>query len=331
MSFYGNVFYEFKNLFQKFKFINSGLNNNAVDLNVLNSTVNGTTATENWDTLHIESGNQWIGLQSLPESGTHKGVIIFHREPGQETYTTKTFEVTENAGTKLAPEQSFKTLSIDIDNAGHIANIGNEIYTLPSPEEIVQSGLTTYHGGGTFQTCLKAQGESEGTEDVTLAPGQTLEVLSMNVTDKGLLSGFTKRNYILPMTDTEKDYADVIERLGVAENKLNEMIEDTPKTYAAIADVGTVDDLYDENSTVSETFAALTHGIGNLESSSRNVNPEGKIVMPVADQISYVATVANKAEATALSYGLSIKYLEGQVEDLKKEIESLKAQLNPTE
>jgi hypothetical protein len=62
MSFYGNVFYEFKNLFQKFKFINSGLNNNAVDLNVLNSTVNGTTATENWDTLHIESGNQWIGL-----------------------------------------------------------------------------------------------------------------------------------------------------------------------------------------------------------------------------------------------------------------------------
>jgi prefoldin subunit 5 len=156
-------------------------------------------------------------------------------------------------------------------------------------------------------------------------------VLSLNVTDKGLLSGFTKRNYILPMTDTEKDYADVIERLGVAENKLNEMIEDTPKTYAAIADVGTVDDLYNENSTVSEKFAALTHGIGNLELSSRNVNPEGETVMPVADQISYVATVANKAEATALSYGLSIKYLEGQVEDLKKEIESLKAQLNPTE
>jgi hypothetical protein len=45
MSFYGNVFYEFKNLFQKFKFLNSGLDESNIDIDTLNSTVNGTVAT----------------------------------------------------------------------------------------------------------------------------------------------------------------------------------------------------------------------------------------------------------------------------------------------
>lgn len=331
MSFYGNVFYEFKNLFQKFKFLNTGLIEDNVNIPTTNSTVNGTTATQNWDTLHIESGNRWIGLSSMDEGGNHKGVTIFHRPPGGTSTTYSSFIPGDQNGMQLSPEQGFSTLAFALDNAGHVSNVETVSYQLPAAVDIVNKGLTTYHGGGAFKACIKAEGEEESAEDVTLTPGQKLEILQLNVTDKGIVSGFTTRNYILPMSDTEKDYAEVIDRLGNVELTVNDMVDNIPKTYATIANVGVVEDLYNPNSEEENKFITLTSSIGNLEKSTAQLDSSAANTLSVAEQITKVASIANQAEATAVSYGLSIKYLESEIENLKNEVASLKAQLNQTE
>lgn len=331
MSFYGNVFYEFKNLFQKFKFINTGLNDERVGLDTINSTVNGTTATQNWDTLHIESGNRWIGLQSMDENSLHKGVTIFHRAPGIEGETHNSFTPVEKEGTVLNAEQSFDTMSIKVDNSGHVSAVDYATYKLPSAKGIVESGLDTQFSGGTHRSCFSADGEEEGVEDVILEPGQTIKALSLNVTEKGIISGFTSRNYKLPMSDTEKDYAEVTGRLDDVEKTASDLVENVPKTYATIETVGSISDLYQPNNEDENKFKSIAQSIGNLERSTEALDPELVGVLPVADQIRLVASIANSAEATALSYGLSIKYLESEIVRLQNEIDALKAQLNPTE
>lgn len=331
MSFYGNVFYEFKNLFQKFKFINTGLNNERVGLDTINSTANGTTATENWDTLHIESGNRWIGLQSMNEDGSHKGVTIFHRAPGVEGEVHSSFRPVESEGTVLNADQSFDTMSIKVDNSGHVSTVDYVTYKLPSAKGIVESGLDTQFSGGTHKSCFSANGEEDGVEDVILEPGQIIKALSLDVTEKGIISGFTSRNYKLPMSDTEKDYTEVTGRLDEVEKTVSDLVENVPKTYATIENVGSISDLYQPDNEDENKFKSIAQSIGNLERSTEVLDPELIGVLPVADQIQLIASIAKGAEATALSYGLSIKYLESEIDRLQKEIDALKAQLNPTE
>jgi hypothetical protein len=61
MSFYGNVFYEFAQLFRHFMFKNSGYNNNTIVTTKPKDTE--AIAQERWDILTMDTGNRWIILQ----------------------------------------------------------------------------------------------------------------------------------------------------------------------------------------------------------------------------------------------------------------------------
>ena len=321
MSFYGNVFYEFKNLFQKFKFINTGLDNSAVDINTLNSTVNGTTATENWDTLHIESGNRWIGLQSMPESGTHKGVNIFHRAPGGDITATPTFALTNTTGTQLAADQGFETISLDIDSAGHVAGVNKITYQLPDSDAIVDNGLTSYYDdGGVSVDCAKVDGD----DVVELVPGQEIDFATLQLNKKGLVSGFSHKTYKLPMSDAEKDYSELQERVGLAEETLGTLVTTLPETYATIAGTGTTNDFYSNPEMVEDKFVSITQGIGNLESSSSVITGE-TTALPISDQLITLYEIIAQKTAEVSTFATAIEGLQARVKLLEKQVEELSA------
>lgn len=321
MSFYGNVFYEFKNLFQKFKFINTGLDNSTVDINTLNSTVNGTTATENWDTLHIESGNRWIGLQSMPESGTHKGVNIFHRAPGGDITATPTFSLTNTTGIQLAADQAFETISLDIDSAGHVARVNKITYQLPDSDAIVNNGLTSYYDdGGVSVDCAKTDGD----DVVELVPGQEIDFATLQLNKKGLVSGFSHKTYKLPMSDTEKDYSELQERVGLAEETLGTLVTTLPETYATIAGTGTTNDFYSNPEMVEDKFVSITQGIGNLESSSLVITGE-HAALPISDQLITLYEIIAQKTAEVSTFATAIEGLQARVKLLEKQVEELSA------
>jgi hypothetical protein len=61
MSFYGNVFYEFAQLFRNFVFKNNGFNKTTL---VTNKPADAeAVAQERWDILTMDTGNRWIVLQ----------------------------------------------------------------------------------------------------------------------------------------------------------------------------------------------------------------------------------------------------------------------------
>lgn len=322
MSFYGNVFYEFKNLFQKFKFINTGLDNSAVDINTLNSTVNGTTATENWDTLHIESGNRWIGLQSMPESGTHKGVNIFHRAPGGDVTATPTFALTNNTGTQLAADQAFETISLDIDSAGHVAKVNKITYQLPDSEAIVNNGLTSYYDdGGVSVNCAKVDGD----DVVELVPGQEIDFATLQLNKKGLVSGFSHKTYKLPMSDAEKDYSELQERVGIAEETLENLVTTIPETYATIESTGSVDNFYIDPEGVENKFDSIAQGIGNLEQSSTLITGAESNTVSVSEQLTKLYEIIMQKTAEVSTFATAIEGLQARVKLLEKQVEELSA------
>jgi hypothetical protein len=132
MSFYGTVFYEFERLFFKFKFKNALDNEDTTDLRSIDS-VDGITATERWDTFHIDTGNRWIKLASMDEGGERKGVTLFHAEAGpakQEQSAMELIELEkeETPDVRLGIHQAFKVPSIVYDNAGHIVSTNTTTY-----------------------------------------------------------------------------------------------------------------------------------------------------------------------------------------------------------
>lgn len=322
MSFYGNVFYEFKNLFQKFKFINTGLDNSTVDINTLNSTVNGTTATENWDTLHIESGNRWIGLQSMSESGTHKGVNIFHRAPGGDITATPTFSLTNTTGIQLAADQAFETISLDIDSAGHVAEVNKITYQLPDSDAIVDNGLTSYYDdGGVSVDCAKVDSD----DVVELVPGQEIDFATLQLNKKGLVSGFSHKTYKLPMSDAEKDYSELQERVGIAEETLENLVTTIPETYATIESTGSVDNFYTNSESVENKFDSIAQGIGNLEQSSTLIVGEESNTVSVSEQLTKLYEIIMQKTAEVSTFATAIEGLQARVKLLEKQVEELSA------
>lgn len=324
MSFYGNVFYEFKNLFQKFKFLNTGAESATVDPALINSSVHGTTATQNWDTLHIESGNHWIGLSSLPEDGNHKGVQLFHTAPmTNPAELHSSFVPTETAGTVLKADQAFETIALKVDAAGHIADVETKIYQLPNSHDMVQAGLEQYHYDVLSRSCIKAKDEPDGGAMVELSPGQELEALSLNFTDKGLLTGFTTRTYKLPMSDAEKDYSEMQERMTQAEETLTELVEEIPNTYTTIAATGVVDDFYTNPEEQAEKFESITKAIGNLETSSQLMFPEETHVENLSAQIAKLYDIITQKTAEVSTFATAIEGLQARVKLLEKQVEEL--------
>lgn len=327
MSFYGSVFYEFERLFFKFKFKNVADDVDTVDLRDIDST-DGVTATERWDTFHIDSGNRWIKLATMPEGGERKGVTLFHAEAGPSKHEQSAMELCEleegqTPDVRLGIHQAFKVPVIEYDNAGHIVSTDTTTYQLPDPNEVVLDGMEKR-----FDEDVSPQGfehEYEGfPEDdesyVVLEPGQPVVVNKFLISDKGIVTGVEPVFYKMPASDAEQDFAELSERMDAVE----ETLEEIPETYATIEATGTIADLYyDEMETAinpDQRFASLALAIGNIEESGRQITGNIRDIPSVASQLQSTHQLTT---ALSLTTSTAIGELTKKVEDLIKRVEAL--------
>lgn len=235
MSFYGNVFYEFEQVFFKFKFQNSS--EEKVDL-LKDSSKEGTTATERWDILNFKSGNHWIGLQTLEEGSTEKGVTLFHAAPGIETQDLKTLD-TEEEGTQLSAGQKIEVPTIKVDKAGHISSSEPVVYTLPQAADVVNEGMDDYEG----EREILALEKSDAIEpDVELTPGDIVKISKLTLNGKGVVKAEDSMLVKLPMDKTDANFDLVNDRLDQAEQDIDEL-----QAYNTTNDFASVKDKSDNN------------------------------------------------------------------------------------
>ena len=136
-SFYGNVFYEFGQLFHRFCFKNKGKNSEDVPKDNIADQFEK-TAQERWDILEFSTGNKWIGLKENKD-----GVEIFHNKPGQEKTNTSGFSPvnqSDEAFTPLTSGGKFSTYDLKFDTTGHLASAIKKNYILPSGQINIGTG-----------------------------------------------------------------------------------------------------------------------------------------------------------------------------------------------
>lgn len=319
MSFYGNVFYEFERLFFKFKFLNS--DNDNVEIEPADS-VNGTEATERWDTLHIDAGNRWIKMASMDEGSTRKGVTIFHAAAGGDTTYEKDIispimlEEGENSDIQLDNNQAFEVPTVVYDNAGHIVSMDTKIYQLPD------NSLTEYFEDGAEANGFQVDSSTDmSDEDYTiLAPGEKVVVDCLKLTSNGIVESIDKKYFKMPASDAEKDFTDLKDRMEIVE----ETLEEIPETYASLQLTGSIDDLYNESGVIADDnkFTSLTAAMGDLETSKNTVTGSQMLAqsMPIADQIIKVYELASGVNQ---ALGNRISTMDARIEELEKKIKEL--------
>lgn len=200
MSFYGNVFYEFAELFRHFKFMNSGYQK--TEFPATKPDDEEAKAQERWDILNMDSGNRWIILK-----GNEDGVEFYHAQPGSanKDYATdliQNFSVEGTGGTgatTLACGSTFSTPQLQFDKAGHFttASASSKNYKLPTAASIYNDGAPNYTG---VKTADGIKINSTATSGTQLKEGDYLTSSTINVSDKGTVSGITNSTYILPVT-----------------------------------------------------------------------------------------------------------------------------------
>ena len=133
MSFYGQVLYEFSRLFSKINIENSD-NESAAETNLDGQ--DSLTPTEEWDQLNLVGGNRWIQLNS---NKNNKTITISHTAPNADAEGSSISIITpldkanepETGIIPLEQGQCLKVSNYIYDNAGHIANMNHEYFSLP--------------------------------------------------------------------------------------------------------------------------------------------------------------------------------------------------------
>lgn len=271
MSFYGSVFYEFERLFFKFKFKNAADTADSVtDLEAIDS-LDGITATERWDTFHIDSGNRWIKLATMPEGGERKGVTLFHAEAGPAKHSFSTMGLQElaeeeEADIVLTSRQAFTVPTIVYDNAGHIVSAEPTLYQLPNPPEIIMDGMENHFEEPISPKSIENELEQPDDADVqVLTPGQVVATSQFDVSEKGVITNVRNIWYKMPQSETEENIEELTQRVDQAEEDI--------KARSLIEEVGDTDDFYAADSTIAldKRLGSITDHIGVIEDGSRTI------------------------------------------------------------
>lgn len=219
MSFYGTVFYEFEQVFFKFQFHNN--NNDNVNIIPQDST-NGTIASVRWDTFNLDSGNRWIGMKTMDEDGSAKGVSVFHAAagPAKQQIETLTIPNDGSSGTELQSSQNIEVPIINYDNAGHIVNSTPVRYTLPAASKVVEEGMTNHFTDNFNITSIQATDNSID-EYVELNPGDIISVSKLGITNKGVINDAQQVFFKLPASDAEKDYQTIQNEISIIKTDID--------------------------------------------------------------------------------------------------------------
>lgn len=361
MSFYGNVFYEFKHLFFRFKFTNNNTDN--IDLKAQDSVI-GAVANSRQDTFYFKGGNRWIGMQSLEETDEEKGVVLFHNSPGEgkhEIYPLSIAAGNESEGIQLQSSQILNIPTIKYDNAGHISATENIAYKMPNANSVVYEGLENNFDDN-FDLSIINPNIPDNIENTTiLSPGQIIAIPKLNISNKGILNNFEETYYMLPASDAEKDYNELQQRMDIAETHIdnlwsylqnysyqeldsrigkaeedivnnlqycNDEFELIKSNYATLQHTGLIDDLYDNTSLILDEnkFTSLTNALGNLETSAKmiNVNNAGKSVS-VSEQL---MAIQQFALDQAGAYNISNTLFTNELQNLKDRVSLLEEKIN---
>ena len=133
MSFYGQVLYEFSRLFSKINIEN----NNSQSAAASNPAGQDSLApTEEWDQLNLVGGKRWIQLNS---NKNNKIITIAHTAPdataeGSSVSIITPLDKANEPETGIIPLEQGQCLKVSnyvYDNAGHIANMNHEYFSLP--------------------------------------------------------------------------------------------------------------------------------------------------------------------------------------------------------
>lgn len=143
MSFYGNQYLEFTDIFHKFLLKCSGHSDDEWSI----------TPDAKFDTFIIDAANPWIDVQPYSDNNTEKGVAITHRlredfdvqqlENQKKLITTQSLkEVNEEEYSGDEPPslgehgEYIEANKLKIDEAGHVLGIESVYYKLPSVAEL---------------------------------------------------------------------------------------------------------------------------------------------------------------------------------------------------
>ena len=235
MSFYGNVFYEFAQLFRNFVFKNNGFNKTTL---VTNKPADAeAVAQERWDILTMDTGNRWIVLE-----GNQDGVTFSHAGPGTAELKPQIKPIDNyslnGSGTSGTPyilnyDETFSvpTFTFQFDKAGHyVTKTSSNVYfkmpPAPDPEELYEAGapdlMTDNATAAGFNKVTSASGATE------LKAGDTFATNTITFTDKGTVKAVNTNYYKLPVSETEKN----LTALTDAVDSLQQDMEKIPNTYA---------------------------------------------------------------------------------------------------
>jgi hypothetical protein len=191
MSFYGNVFYEFAELFRHFKFSNSGYDK--TNLLTTKPADAEAKATERWDILNMDSGNRWIVLQ-----GDNDGVDFYHAKSGtsDSEYATDLIQnfnangANATGATTLSCGSTFTMPQLHFDSAGHFTSDAatTRKYQLPTAASIYNDGAPAYNGQKEATGLVV---DSTATGATSLKEGDTIVTNTISLTDKGTVSAVT--------------------------------------------------------------------------------------------------------------------------------------------
>lgn len=260
MSFYGNVFYEFAQLFRNFVFKNNGFNKTTL---VTSKPADAeAVAQERWDILTMDTGNRWIVLQ-----GNQDGVTFSHAGPGAAEFKPQIKTIDDydlkGSGTSGTPyvlnyDETFSmpTFTFQFDKAGHYvtkttSNVHFKMPPAPDPEELYKAGapdlMTENATAAGFNKVTSASGAIE------LKAGDTFATNTITFTDKGTVKAVNTNYYKLPVSETEKN----LTALTSAVNKLQDTVDDIPDKYATKQSINDLEDDLDNMISSQELTTAL--------------------------------------------------------------------------
>ena len=328
MSFYGQVVYEFKKLFNKIKIKNDGFNK--TDIPETQTTEASFTADVPFDTLNLNSGNRWIHLD-YQNTNSGNEIIVSHGAPADKAYSVMSFnginiDATDKTINQLSAEQVFSTTNFEFDIAGHLVKEPTESYYKLPPSIISitndendtptliyanNSGYLQLHGGKCIELNNKdekciiqhtlAEITSQQAQSIQLEPGQEFTINDYIYDECGHAAGIQQYKFILPITDLEADLTNLQTAVvDLQTNKANaadltnlqETVSVINNKYLSIDKSGTLDDIYEN--TATHTFASTIGQVDGDKGYSKEIakllGKDTNTIYSIGDSLSSLAS-----------------------------------------
>lgn len=314
MSFYGSVYYQLVDAFNRIVFNNKGPKKTTFPTTALDEeTVEN--AQGRTSKIKINTGNRWLAISKDNESD----YSFWHTAPNAEAKTIiSAAELVDENGKSITTstlKSKIKGSTIKYDEAGHVVgaekNITFELHPKPATAD-----------NKTFTPFDKS---SSGTGAIELAPGDYIKIVSVKYDDLGHLTTTQEKVYQLPMSETEKNIEEIqkaIEDLQAKDISLSSTDQDFEQriTYAESAidvqnsHLGSYNTLFPEK---GELGGGFFDAFGSVEQVRTKVFGDSASTKTVSDALS---EIYDKADGVSASQAAINRSLMSDIEKIKNHL-----------